>query len=506
MELHKAIKEIVASKGTEMINNIQIINFLLDYQAFKEKPATKLILRDVINAGYDESILALQNTQGWQTKFKQYEHEFIDSCGYKEELAAYVFESIAYALGLNAGGDDEPAFKPSFNVDSFFDIPEVEVQQPANPQNTNRQTADPTDLYMIALSFYNEGKYQQAKGFIEKAINTQPNASIPSHHLRLLGDIYMKMGDYEEAIKCYNECFTQKAKEERCTIDQLRESLKQHKVKGYENMMFCYFFCLYAAKRINDVQWLQFVKSEARFGLMDAIRYCADNGINPVEDHIDIYFTDKDKVINGDYLYEDGTFAHENSKTKKAIAKIVIAETSEYEKSLGWTHGYIIRLAPFGVNTDSNLLFSNIPDFAWSSSRNDLPFPHSHYTLDDIKHWDEIEKVESEHFISISDSQLFPAFGAVERCNQRNPLPLSINSKWFLPSIHTIKRLGNNVIWMRTSASLRLWTSSQCDENHAISYDPHQVLLGTTSTILKNEGFYYENKYKNLPVYPVAAF
>ena len=169
---------------------------MLDYQAFNEKPATKLILRDVINAGYGESILALQNVQGRQTKFMQYEHEFIDSCGYKEELAAYVFESIAYALGLNNNENEEPAIKPSFNVDSFFDIPEVEVQQPANaPQNAYKQTPDPTDLYTIALSFYNERKYQQEKGFIEKAINTQPNSSIPSHHLRLLGDIFMKMGE-----------------------------------------------------------------------------------------------------------------------------------------------------------------------------------------------------------------------------------------------------------------------------------------------------------------------
>ena len=111
MELHKAIKEIVASKGAEMMTNIQIINYLLDYQAFKEKPATKLILRDVINAGYGESILALRNEQGWQTKFKQYEHEFIDSCGYKEELTVYVFESIAYALGMNVSGNEEPKIK-----------------------------------------------------------------------------------------------------------------------------------------------------------------------------------------------------------------------------------------------------------------------------------------------------------------------------------------------------------------------------------------------------------
>lgn len=100
MELHKAIKEIVANKGAEMIGNIQIINYLLDYQAFKDKPATKLILRAIIDSGYAENILSLINTTGWETKFKQYQHELIDSCGFKENLTQYVFNSIAYALSL----------------------------------------------------------------------------------------------------------------------------------------------------------------------------------------------------------------------------------------------------------------------------------------------------------------------------------------------------------------------------------------------------------------------
>lgn len=118
MELHKALKEIISQKGVGFIKNAQIINFLLDYQAFKEKPATKLIFRDVIYAGYAESILALQNTQGWQTKLKRYLHDFIDSHGYKEELAAYVFKSIVSALGLNADGNEEPMIKCGFNIDS----------------------------------------------------------------------------------------------------------------------------------------------------------------------------------------------------------------------------------------------------------------------------------------------------------------------------------------------------------------------------------------------------
>ena len=345
MELHKAIKEIVASKGADMICNPQIINYLLDYQAFKEKPATKLILRAIIDSGYAENILALTfDRNGWEIKFRQYQHEFIDSCGYKEELAAYVFESIAYGLGLKAG-NDEPEIKPQFNVDSFFDIPEVEQkQQISSPQPQQKQNADPSDLFTIAFSFFNEGKYQQAKGFIEKALSQYSQSNIPSHYLKLMGDVNMKMGNYQEAIKCYNECFVRKATEIKVAVDQLRESLKKHEVKGFENSMFYYFFCMYYAKGISDAQWLQFVKSEARFGLIDAVKYCADNGINPIDDHFDIYFTDKSLLRNYDFVYEDGTYAHEESKTKKAIARIQLSETSEYEKSQGWIHGYLIPL------------------------------------------------------------------------------------------------------------------------------------------------------------------
>ena len=183
MELHKAIKEIVNSKGAEMICNPQIINYLLDYQSFKEKPATKLILRAIIDSGYAENVLALiSDKNGWEIKFRQYQHEFIDSCGYKEELAAYVFDSIAYGLGLGTA-NVEPEIKAKFNVDSFFDIPEVEQKQPASPQPQQKPSADPSDLYTIALSFFNEGKYQQAKGFMEKALAQYAQSNVPALYL-----------------------------------------------------------------------------------------------------------------------------------------------------------------------------------------------------------------------------------------------------------------------------------------------------------------------------------
>ena len=36
-------------------------------------------------------------------EFIQYQHEFMESSGYKEDLILYVFDSIAFALGMNLG-------------------------------------------------------------------------------------------------------------------------------------------------------------------------------------------------------------------------------------------------------------------------------------------------------------------------------------------------------------------------------------------------------------------
>ncbi len=504
MELHKALKEIIANKGVDIMNNVQIINYLLDYQAFKEKPAIKLILRDIINSGYVEDIMNLNpSTPGWQVKFKQYAHDFVDSCGYKEELAIYVFESIAYGLGLQLGAE-EPCIEECVNVDSFFEIPETESQQaqPSIVQPSNTVAPQPTDLYSIALTFYHEGKYQQAKSFVEKSISMTPSNAVSSDVLRLLGDIYRITDCYRDAIKAYNECFAQKSKESRMSIDALRDALKQHKVKGYENIMFCYYYCLHYANQITDAQWMHTVKSEARAGIDDAIMFCADNGINPIDSHYDIFFVDISKVSSNDWLYEDGSFSHEESSVKKAIANIALVQTSDYEKKQGWTHGYIIPLenAQWKAGAKGLGLFGFIYKsqyeqcLAWSTQKDDLPFPHSHYTEDDLNHWYYANKVESEYLIKFNKQiESFPAFMAVE--NFHVNLPLSNVSPWFLPSIHTIKRLES---YRRLfTYGCHFWTSSQANASCAIGFQQG------TGINIKYEMF---EKSERLFVKPIAAF
>ena len=475
MELHQALKDIISQRGKGLLENPQIINYLLDYRCFVDKPATKLILRDIINSGYASEILSLDiNIPAWQTKFKHYVHEFIDSCGYKEELATYVFESIAFALDLRVY-NEEPEIRRKVNVDSFFDLDDDTSTPPTIPNNPTppKPQVDPRDAYTIALSFFKEGKYQQAKGFAEKAINNVIRGDVPSDYLKLMGDILLKSDDYEGAISYYNECLTNKAKEKKMSADSLREALKKREVKGYENFIFCYFYCLYFDNRIPESKWMSMLKKEARNGSFEAIQFCAQYGIDPVEKHIDIFFTDMSQLESGDYLYIDGTFAHEYSVSKKAICVVVRAKTSDYEMSQGWNHGYLVPLDNAKCHTRySNGVLQIKECFPWSLVSEDLPFPHSHYTIDDLSHWGHVDKIKTDHLITIPDIEKYPAFKAVEQFQIK--MPLLNTSKWFLPSAVLLKEIypfgaitSSFRIHWRDDA---IWTSSQADDKNAIVF------------------------------------
>lgn len=498
MELHQALKDIISQRGKGLLENPQIINYLLDYRCFVDKPATKLILRDIINSGYASEILSLDtNIPAWQTKFKHYVHEFIDSCGYKEELATYVFESIAFALDLKVY-NEEPEIRRKINVDSFFDLDDEGSAQPPTPLNPapTKPQVDPGDAYTIAMSFFKEGKYQQAKGFAEKAIKNVVRGDVPSNYLKLMGDILLKLDDYEGAIGYYNECLANKAKEEKLNTDELREALKMHKVKGYENFLFRYFYCLFFDNRIPKDKWLSMLKKEARNGSLDAVQFCAQYGIDPIENHVDIFFTDLNQLKTGDFLYEDGTFAHEFSKSKKAICLVVLTKTSDYEESMGWIHGYLVSLyiARAKKVSSNGTIFDNT-QFRWSTVNAELPFPHSHYTIDDISHWDKVEKIKIDNLLSVPNLRDYPAFQAATFFQVR--LPLANTSKWFLPSAIIVKEifaltkrlpLRGITEWF----SETLWTSSQSDWENAIEYN--------------NGKLHITRKWLTNVVVPVAAF
>lgn len=99
MELHKAIKEIVSLKGKEIIFNAQIINFLHDYQAFKEKPAAKYIIKILIQEGILSSYLVETQNNGSSIVTNSFVLSLENKYGFDKGLSEYVLNCFLYAIG-----------------------------------------------------------------------------------------------------------------------------------------------------------------------------------------------------------------------------------------------------------------------------------------------------------------------------------------------------------------------------------------------------------------------
>ena len=177
MKIYEAIKEIVKLKGKDVITDSAILNYLNDYHAFEERPTSKLVLRDVVNGGYSDKILKLCHSgSNWTIKLKSYEHDFVESCGYKVELVLYVFQSLAYAIDLT---DKKPGegMDEVLDFHSFFDNEQL-MQSDSTSTPEPKQTADSVDdtnYLKIAQDFVENGKLDTARSIVEKIVNGSPN-------------------------------------------------------------------------------------------------------------------------------------------------------------------------------------------------------------------------------------------------------------------------------------------------------------------------------------------
>ncbi len=107
MELHKAIKDIVSHNGAEKITNAQIINYLLDYGAFSDVPASKTIVQAMVAGGYCQKILDLEKQKSsiredngiLQIKLKGYIDSISKQNGFHLQLVDYVVKCVIFGLG-----------------------------------------------------------------------------------------------------------------------------------------------------------------------------------------------------------------------------------------------------------------------------------------------------------------------------------------------------------------------------------------------------------------------
>lgn len=123
MELHAVLNNIVKQNRDSILFESRLINMLTDYNAFEQYPATKYILREIIDSKYSQQ---LYNCTLWNMQAEKLIIEFVTKTGYQKPLSNYVFQCIAYSLGwvktvsAPLESQNEPPKIPSVN---FFNMP-----------------------------------------------------------------------------------------------------------------------------------------------------------------------------------------------------------------------------------------------------------------------------------------------------------------------------------------------------------------------------------------------
>lgn len=101
MRLHEAIKELVAQFGESIVTEVRLANLLADLNGYQDYPAMKMVLKDVLKAGYGKKLFDLysKNSTNAIGESVDYARTFASNSNYKEDLVGYAFDCILFALG-----------------------------------------------------------------------------------------------------------------------------------------------------------------------------------------------------------------------------------------------------------------------------------------------------------------------------------------------------------------------------------------------------------------------
>ncbi len=101
MKLHEAIKQLVAQFGESIVTEVRLANLLADLNGYQEYPAMKMVIRDILKAGYGKRLFDMyaKDPQNAISKSVDYAQTFASESNYKEDLVSYAFDCLLFALG-----------------------------------------------------------------------------------------------------------------------------------------------------------------------------------------------------------------------------------------------------------------------------------------------------------------------------------------------------------------------------------------------------------------------
>lgn len=150
MELHKALRQIIKTEGSDIIADLRLVNILDDLKVFSDQKHLKNILRILIQ---DNKTVLGSSKKTWNENLDRQILKVSDEYGWSTETVAFVFKCITYGLSYTTK------------------VPTLENTSGSSAANANSQT--PTNKKKSAgrhLKFRNIDITGDPKPFTEKLV------------------------------------------------------------------------------------------------------------------------------------------------------------------------------------------------------------------------------------------------------------------------------------------------------------------------------------------------
>lgn len=125
--------------GPSIITEGRLVNILCDFQAFDAIPASKYVMRAIIDDGYSRKLLQCAK---WDMAAQQLSGQFASSTGFQPDIVWIIFQSLAYGLGwINT-------------ISAAANIPTPPIKNPHNrkkPTLGNNSTTSDIIQYLSSL-------------------------------------------------------------------------------------------------------------------------------------------------------------------------------------------------------------------------------------------------------------------------------------------------------------------------------------------------------------------
>lgn len=95
MSLHEALRYIVETEGSDILNDTRLVNILDDFHAYDELPSAKYILRALIGDSYVRKFI---NIGAWNNEALNFTSKLSSSTGFNPEQITELFHAIAFGL------------------------------------------------------------------------------------------------------------------------------------------------------------------------------------------------------------------------------------------------------------------------------------------------------------------------------------------------------------------------------------------------------------------------